>query len=199
MLAEYKYIDDEPREIVKPITKVRFKADYDITDVLRLWGNWSRKDYYEEQKTPNFYNEQKKQHKEVCSDNDGLLIDSILISLSKTGSTGREQFEVLKLFYFGERQIIEDCVPTTGVGRELMMTLTPNDLSNKISVKNFNRQSKNIIMPLNVVDIAKKMGIDRAKIKSLKEGGENHIVGHLSALTLLTGKKLEILEQIKFL
>jgi Phage antitermination protein Q. len=195
VLAEYIEVE-EHKEIVKPVTRVHFKADYDITDVLRLWGNWSRKDYYSEQKTPNFYNEQSKQYKEICSDEDAMIIDAILISLSKVNKQSNEQYKILKLFYFGEVLTIEDYVATTGHGRELER-LAHDGVINLISMKDFNKQTKNIIKPLSVVDIAKKVGVGRAKIKSLKEGGENHVIGHLNALTMLTGEKLEILNNIK--
>ena len=197
MLAEYKYIEDEP-EVAKPIASVRFKADYDITDVLRSWGNWSRKDYYSSQKTPCFYDNQQKHHKELCSDDDALLIDSALILLSKTSKKGLEQYEVLKLFYFGEEVTIESIVAATGAGRKLKRLADENLLS-IVSTKDFNIQTKNIIKPLTVVDIAKKIGIDRAKVKLLKEGGENHILGHLSAITLLTGEKLALLNNLKLM
>ncbi|KDN11116.1 antiterminator Q family protein [Gilliamella sp. Imp1-1] len=197
MLAEYVYVDDEPKEIVKPVTRVRFQSDYDITDVLRLWGNWSRKNYYSEQKSPSLFENQQKKYKELCSDDDAMLIDSALIALSKTNRQAAEQYNVLKLFYFGEKQTIEDYVAATGFGRKLER-LAFNGTISIISAKDFNKQTKNIIKPLSVVDIAKKMNIDRAKIKSMKEGGENHIVGHLSAITLLTGQRLDILNSITY-
>lgn len=189
-------------EIIKPITKVHFKVDYDITDILRLWGNWSRKDYYLEQRTLNFYNSQYKRYKEVCSDNDGLLIDSILQSLSKVSDKAKEQYNVLILSYFGEKCIIEDYVASTGKAQRLGILFekgiiqTNELLMANISMKDFNKQVKYIIRPLSVVDIAAKMGVDRAKIKALKEGGENHIIGHLSALTMLNGEQLEIIKHI---
>lgn len=199
-----KYIEVAKNDkTVKPITNVRFKVDYDITNILRLWGNWSRKDYYLEQKTLNFYNTQHKRYKEVCSDNDGLLIDSILQSMSKVSNKAREQYQVLMLSYFGEECIIEDYVASSGAVQRLGILIDkkivqPDEsLISNISMKDFNKQVKHIIKPLSVVDIAAKMGVDRAKIKAIKEGGENHIVGHLSALTLLTGEQLEIIKHIK--
>lgn len=199
MLSEYKYIDkEEPREEVKPVTKVRFKVDYDITDVLRLWGNWARKNVYLEQRSPSWFNEQPKRYKESCSDDDALLIDSALISLSKTSRQGAEQYEVLKLFYFGQSRTVEEYVASTGMGRKLERLAFDGAVS-IISNKDFNKQTKTFIQPLSVVDIAKKMNIDRSKVKLIKEGGENHIVGHLSAITMLTGQRLEILNNIKFI
>ncbi|MFQ1017999.1 antiterminator Q family protein [Gilliamella sp. BG7] len=195
MLAEYMYVDDEPKKIVKPVTRVRFQADYDITDVLRLWGNWSRKNYYSEQKSPSLFENQQKKYKELCNDDDAMLIDSALIALSKTNRQAAEQYSILKLFYFGEKQTIEDYVATTGFGRKLER-LAFNGTISITSAKGFSKQTKNIIKPLSVVDIAKKMSVDRAKIKSMKEGGENHIVGHLSAITLLTCQRLDILNSI---
>lgn len=195
----YEYIEvEEKKEVVKQVTQVRFKADYDVTDALRMWGNWSRKNYYSEQKTTYFYNEQSRQYKEICSDNDAMIIDSVLISLSKVSKKGNEQYKILKLFYFGEALTIEDYVATTGLGRKLER-LAYDERASIISIKDFNKQTKNIIKPLSVVDIAKKFGVDRAKIKSLKECGENHVFGHLSALTLLTGQQLEILNNIKYI
>ena len=102
LVDEYRYWEgEEPKKEVKPVTKVRFEADYDITDVLRLWGNWARKNVYLEQRSPSWFNEQPKRYKESCSDDDALLIDSALISLSKTSRQGAEQYEVLKLFILG--------------------------------------------------------------------------------------------------
>lgn len=199
MLSEYKYIDEEELKAkVKPVTKVRFKADYDITDVLRLWGNWARKNHYLEQRSPAWFNEQPKRYKEICSDNDALLIDSALISLSKTSKQGAEQYEALKLFYFGQSRTVEEYVASTGFGRKLER-LAFNGVVSIISNKDFNKQTKIYIQPLSVVDIAKKMNIDRSKVKLIKQGGENHIVGHLSAITMLTGHRLEILNNLKFI
>lgn len=199
LVDEYRYLEgEEPREEVKPVTKVRFKVDYDITDVLRLWGNWARKNVYLEQRSPSWFNEQPKRYKESCSDDDALLIDSALISLSKTSRQGAEQYEVLKLFYFGQSRTVEEYVASTGMGRKLERLAFDGAVS-IISNKDFNKQTKTFIQPLSVVDIAKKMNIDRSKVKLIKEGGENHIVGHLSAITMLTGQRLEILHNIKFI
>ena len=199
LVDEYRYLEgEEPREEVKPVTKVRFKVDYDITDVLRLWGNWARKNVYLEQRSPSWFNEQPKRYKESCSDDDALLIDSALISLSKTSKQGAEQYEVLKLFYFGQSRTVEEYVASTGMGRKLERLAFDGAVS-IISNKDFNKQTKTFIQPLSVVDIAKKMNIDRSKVKLIKEGGENHIVGHLSAITMLTGQRLEILHNIKFI
>lgn len=198
LLDEYRYLEDkESKEDVKPVSKVRFKADYDITDILRLWGNWARKNVYLEQRSPSWFNEQPKRYKEACSDDDALLIDSALISLSKTSRQGAEQYEVLKLFYFGQSRTVEEYVASTGMGRKLER-LAFNGIVSIISNKDFNKQTKTFIQPLSVVDIAKKMNIDRSKVKLIKEGGENHIVGHLSAITMLTGQKLDILNSIKY-
>ena len=199
LVDEYRYWEgEEPKEEAKPVTKVRFKVDYDITDVLRLWGNWARKNVYLEQRSPSWFNEQPKRYKESCSDDDALLIDSALISLSKTSRQGAEQYEVLKLFYFGQSRTVEEYVASTGMGRKLERLAFDGAVS-IISNKDFNKQTKTFIEPLSVVDIAKKMNIDRSKVKLIKEGGENHIVGHLSAITMLTGQRLEILNNIKFI
>lgn len=199
LVDEYRYREDEePKKEVKPVTKVRFKVDYDITDVLRLWGNWARKNHYLEQRSPAWFNEQPKRYKESCSDDDALLIDSALISLSKTSRQGAEQYEVLKLFYFGQSKTVEEYVASTGMGRKLER-LAFNEKVCIISNRDFNKQTKTFIQPLSVLDIARKMNIDRSKVKLIKEGGENHIVGHLSAITMLTGQRLEILNNIKFI
>lgn len=199
LVDEYRYLEgEEPREEVKPVTKVRFKVDYDITDVLRLWGNWARKNVYLEQRSPSWFNEQPKRYKESCSDDDALLIDSALISLSKTSRQGAEQYEVLKLFYFGQSRTVEEYVASTGMGRKLER-LAFDEKVCIISNRDFNKQTKTFIQPLSVLDIARKMNIDRSKVKLIKEGGENHIVGHLSAITMLTGQRLEILNNIKFI
>lgn len=181
MLVE-QYIEVEtPKKIVKPVSQARFSSNYDINDLLTEWGNWSRKDYYIEQKTPSFYYNQKSKHKKICSDEDALLIENILTSLAKINKNGADQFNVLKLFYFGCELTIEEYVASTGCTRNLA-ELAKKGLVSIICARDFKEQTKKIIRPLTVIDIARKLKIDRSKVKFLKNGGENHVLGHLCAI-----------------
>lgn len=111
MLAEYKYIDDEPKEVVKPVTQVRFKADYDITDILTRWGNWARKEVYLQRKCFSLFKSEQEQFKESCSDDDGLLIDSMMTALGRMKTQkSQDEYQVLKLYYFGEIRMLDDTV-----------------------------------------------------------------------------------------
>ncbi|MCX8590707.1 hypothetical protein J3U29_06875, partial [Gilliamella sp. B3825] len=54
------------------LNKVSLNADYDITQVLTRWGNWARKEAYQQRKVFSLYQSQKKEYKQVCLDKDGL-------------------------------------------------------------------------------------------------------------------------------
>lgn len=111
MLAEYKYIDDEPIEPAKPIASVRFQSDYDITDILTRWGNWARKEAYLQRKNFSLYKSEQEQFKESCSDDDGLLIDSMITALGRMKTQkSQDEYRVLKLYYFGEIRMLDDTV-----------------------------------------------------------------------------------------
>ena len=158
MLAEYKYIDEEePKEEVKRIAKVRFNADYDITDVLRLWGNWARKEAYEKQGGLALYQAQSPEYKEVCSDNDGLIIDSIItcmrnLRLQKT----KEEAIVLTKTYYGDETIDNDHI---FVGRYRIKEACAI-----------------LIIPKTLREIANELGCSEGTIRKIKSSGESHII-----------------------
>lgn len=108
MTALYKRVEE--REEVKPaVTSVKFNADYDITDVLTLWGNWARKDAYLQRKAFSLFKSQKNEWKECCNDDDGLLIDSVIAALSKLKTNkSQDEYQVLRLYYYGLETVIDD-------------------------------------------------------------------------------------------
>lgn len=181
MLAEYKYIDEEePKEEVKRIAKVRFKADYDITDVLRLWGNWARKEAYEKQGGLALYQAQSPEYKEVCSDNDGLIIDSIItcmrnLRLQKT----KEEAIVLTKTYYGDETIDNDHI---FVGRYRIKEACAI-----------------LIIPKTLREIANELGCSEGTIRKIKSSGESHIIGALAQQTQLTGTELDLFNKINLL
>lgn len=177
MLAEYKYIDDEPKEVVKPVTQVRFKADYDITDVLRLWGNWSRKEAYEKQGTLNLYQSQEPEYKELCSDNDGLIIDGIISSMKSIRfQKTKEEALVLIKSYYGDEILDDDYVFTE-----------------RYKVK---ESCSMIIRPRTLREIAMEFGCSEASIRKIKSSGESHIIGALAQQTQQTGMELELFKKL---
>lgn len=181
MLAEYKYIDEEePKEEVKRIAKVRFNADYDITDVLRLWGNWARKEAYEKQGGLALYQAQSPEYKEVCSDNDGLIIDSIItcmrnLRLQKT----KEEAIVLTKTYYGDETIDNDHI---FVGRYRIKEACAI-----------------LIIPKTLREIANELGCSEGTIRKIKSSGESHIIGALAQQTQLTGTELDLFNKINLL
>ena len=181
MLSEYKYIDEEePKAKVKPVTKVRFKADYDITDVLRLWGNWARKEAYEKQGGLSLYQSQSPEYKEVCSDNDGLIIDSIITSmrnlrLQKT----KEEAIVLTKAYYGDETIDDDHV-----------------FVERYRIK---ESCAILIIPKTLREIADELGCSEGTIRKIKSSGESYIIGALAQQTQLTGTELDLFNKINLL
>lgn len=181
MLAEYKYIDEEePKEEVKRIAKVRFNADYDITNVLRLWGNWARKEAYEKQGGLALYQAQSPEYKEVCSDNDGLIIDSIItcmrnLRLQKT----KEEAIVLTKTYYGDETIDNDHI---FVGRYRIKEACAI-----------------LIIPKTLREIANELGCSEGTIRKIKSSGESHIIGALAQQTQLTGTELDLFNKINLL
>lgn len=110
MLAEYIEVEEQ-KEIVKPVTQVHFKADYDITDILTRWGNWARKEAYLQRKAFNLFKSEQEQFKESCSDDDGLLIDSMITTLGRMNTQkSQDEYQVLTLYYFGEIRMLDDTV-----------------------------------------------------------------------------------------
>lgn len=177
MLAEYKYVEDEPKEIVKPIASVRFKADYDITDVLRLWGNWSRKEAYKKQGTLNLYQSQEPEYKELCSDNDGLIIDGIISSMKSIRfQKTKEEALVLIKSYYGDEILDDDYVFTE-----------------RYKVK---ESCSIIIRPRTLREIAMEFGCSEASIRKIKSSGESHIIGALAQQTQQTGMELELFKKL---
>lgn len=177
MLAEYKYVEDEPKEIVKPIASVRFKADYDITDVLRLWGNWSRKEAYEKQGALNLYQSQEPEYKELCSDNDGLIIDGIISSM-KSIRFQKTQEEALVLIksYYGDEILDDDYI-----------FIERYKIKESCSI---------IIRPRTLSEIAKELEFSETSVRKIKSAGESHVIGALAQLTQSTGVELELFKKI---
>lgn len=181
LVDEYRYWEgEEPKKEVKPVTKVRFEADYDITDVLRLWGNWARKEAYEKQGGLALYQAQSPEYKEVCSDNDGLIIDSIItcmrnLRLQKT----KEEAVVLTKTYYGDETIDNDHI---FVGRYRI------------------KESCTIlIIPKTLREIANELGCSEGAIRKIKSSGESHIIGALAQQTQLTGTELDLFNKINLL
>lgn len=196
MLAEYIEVE-EPKEIVKPVTRVHFKADYDITDVCTRFGNWSRRGLYLKQNTPSYYQSQPKKLREVCSDNDAQLINTAFLEILRLNiSNSKNIYEVLILFYFGEKQIITDFIPTDGYVRREMTRFAqyvhgapPKRVSKGIRVDEIY-----IVKPLSVKDISNKLDMNWNAVDKLKKSGEDFLTGYFSALKSSFGIKLEMLQ-----
>lgn len=197
MLAEYKYIDDEPKEVVKPVTQVRFKVDYDITDICTRFGNWSRRGIYLRQNTPSYYQSQPKKLRELCSDNDAQLINSAFLEILRLNiSNSKDIYEVLILFYFGEKQIITDYIVTDRSVRKEMARFAQNvhgapakSLSRGIRVDNIY-----IVKPLSLTAIAKKLEITWDFANQCKKSGEDFLRGYFASLKKNSGIELEIVK-----
>lgn len=198
MLAEYKYIEDEPKEIVKPVTQVRFKVDYDITDICTRFGNWSRRGIYLRQNTPSYYQSQPKKLREVCSDNDAMLIDKAFLSiLALNIARSKNIYDILMLYYFGEKQVITDYISSSGVVRDECERLAQNSHS----VPNFKKLSREIredkiylIKPLSVQSIADKMQTNWNAVDRLKKSGEDFLNGYFLSLKANSSIELEMLK-----
>ena len=198
MLAEYKYIDDEPKEIVKPITQVRFKVDYDITDICTRFGNWSRRGIYLRQNTPSYYQSQPKKLREVCSDNDAMLIDKAFLSiLALNIAQSKNIYDILILHYFGEKQVITDYVSTSGHVRSEWKRLA-QDVHGVPNFKQLSRKIREdkiyIIKPLSVQLIADKMQTNWNAVDKLKKSGEDFLNGYFLSLKANAGIELEMLK-----
>lgn len=110
MSVEYIEVE-EKKEVVKHVTQVHFKADYDVTNILVRWGNWARKEAYLQRKAFNLFKSEQEQFKESCSDEDGLLIDSMIATLGRIKTQkSQDEYQVLKLYYFGEIKMLDDTV-----------------------------------------------------------------------------------------
>ena len=108
-LDKYYYLEvDEPKEEIKQITRVRFEADYDITDVLTRWGNWARKEAYLQRKSFTLFKSEFKD-KELLNNDDGITIDSVIAELGKMKSKkAKNEYQILKLYYFGKVNIVDN-------------------------------------------------------------------------------------------
>ena len=198
MLAEYKYIDDEPKEVAKPVTQVRFKVDYDITNICTRFGNWSRRGIYLRQNTPSYYQSQSKKLREVCSDNDAMLIDKAFLSILALNIVqSKNIYDILMLYYFGEKQVITDYISSSGVVRDECERLAQNSHS----VPNFKKLSREIredkiylIKPLSVQSIADKMQTNWNAVDRLKKSGEDFLNGYFLSLKANSGIELEMLK-----
>ncbi|OCG45694.1 hypothetical protein A9G34_00920 [Gilliamella sp. Choc4-2] len=177
MLAEYVYVDDEPKEIVKPVTRVRFQADYEITDVLRLWGNWSRKEAYKKQGALSLYQSQEPEYKELCSDSDGLIIDGIISSMKNLRfQKTKEEALVLIKSYYGDEILDDDYV-----------------FIERYKVKEF---CSILIRPRTLREIASELGCSEGNVRKIKSSGESHVIGALAQQTQQTGMELELFKKI---
>ena len=199
MLSEYKYIDEEePREEVKPVTKVRFKVDYDITEVCTLFGNWSRKNLYLRQNTPSYYHSQSKQLKEVCSDNDAMLINDALLSiLSLNISRSKDIYDTLILYYFGEKQEVTDYIATEGYAREEWKRQAQgfHDLPDfKKIAHGIRKDSIYIVKQLSVADIAQRFETNWNAVDKLKKTGEDFLNGYFMSMKMNAGIELQLLK-----
>jgi len=162
-----EYVEVDTVSESKPVTQVHFESDYDITDVLLKWGNWARKEAYLQRKAFSLFKSEEGKFKDSLCDDDGIMIDSIIAALGKLKTKkSQDEFNVLKLYYFGEVTMLDDTV---------------------------------MIITQSLRGIAKKLGINKDSVKSLKESAESCIVGMLSMQTMLTGTELELLKNIKVL
>ena len=176
MLAEYIEVE-EPKEIVKPVTQVHFKADYDITDVLILWGNWSRKEAYKKQGSLSLYQSQEPEYKELCSDNDGLIIDGIISSMKSIRfQKTKEEALVLVKSYYGDEILVDDYI-----------FIERYKIKESCSI---------IIRPRTLREIAIELGCSEANIRKIKSSGESHVIGALAQQTQQTGTELELFKKI---
>lgn len=198
MLAEYKYIEDEPKEVAKPIKNVRFKVDFDITDVCTRFGNWSRRRLYLNQNTPAYYQSQPKKLREVCSDNDAMLIDKAFLSiLALNISQSKNIYDILMLYYFGEKQAITDYISTSGNVREEWKRLA-QDIHGTPNFKQLSREIREekiyLIKPLSVQLIADRMKTNWNAVDKLKKSGEDFLNGYFLSLKANAGIELEMLK-----
>ncbi|OCG77366.1 hypothetical protein A9G42_05530 [Gilliamella sp. Nev6-6] len=197
MLAEYVYVDDEPKKEMQTVKNARFVVNYDITEVCTRFGNWSRKNLYLKQNTPSYYHCQPKKMKEVCSDSDAQLINKAFLSiLMLNGQQSKDIYDTLILFYFGEKQVITDYIATEGYVRNEWKRhangihgASSKQIANGIRVDNIY-----IVKPLSVQDIARKMGANWNAVDKLKKRGEDYLNGYFSALKLSAGIELDMIK-----
>ena len=199
VLSEYKYIDEEePKEEIRQAPKVRFKVDYDITEVCMLFGNWSRKNLYLRQNTPSYYYSQPKKLKEVCSDNDAMLINDALLSiLSLNISRSKDIYDTLILFYFGEKQEITDYIATEGYAREewKRQAQGSHDLPDfKKLAHGIRTDNIYIVKQLSVTDIAQRFETNWNSVDKLKKTGEDFLNGYFMSMKMNAGIELEMLK-----
>ena len=198
MLAEYKYIEDEPEVVEKRIKNVRFKVDFDITNVCTRFGNWSRRGIYLKQNTPSYYQSQPKKLREVCSDNDAMLIDKAFLSiLALNIAQSKNIYDILMLHYFGEKQVITDYVSTSGNVREEWKRLA-QDIHGTPNFKQLSREIREekiyLIKPLSVQLIADRMETNWNAVDKLKKSGEDFLNGYFLSLKANSGIELEMLK-----
>lgn len=154
------------QEPKKPVN-VQFRSDFDITELLTLYGNWARKDIYLKSGSVNIFKSQKNEWKECLNDDDAMIISGCFLALkSIKNQKAKDEYAVLNYYYYGKDEMI-DGVP--------------------------------MIIPQSTRCISKIMNISETRVRDIKGNGENFIVGHLSAITQLTGQKLDILDRIRFL
>ncbi|OCG35718.1 MULTISPECIES: hypothetical protein [unclassified Gilliamella] len=197
MLAEYVYVDDEPEKIIKQIKSVRFKADYDITEVCTRFGNWSRKNLYLKQNTPSYYNSQPKKMREICSDNDAQVINQAFLSiLVLSGQQSKDIYDTLILSYFGEKQVITDYIATEGYVRNEWKKHASgiHDAPCKQLSKGIRVDNIYIVKPRSVQDIARKLNTNWNAVDKLKKRGEDYLRGYFASLKVQSGFELEMVK-----
>lgn len=185
MLVE-QYIEVEtPKKIVKPVSQARFSSNYDIANLLTKFGNWARMGVYLKQNTPYYYHSQPKKLKEICSDDDALLInDGLLDLLNLNIKNSGLIYDILILYYFGERQIVKDIIYNDGSVRKEFARVAqeiqgPANIK-KLS-KNILNNNVNVIKRLSISEIAKKKGVSWDKAGEYKKSGEDFLVGYIAA------------------
>jgi hypothetical protein len=195
MLAEYIYVDDEPKKIINQVKNVRFKVDYDITEVCTRFGNWSRKNLYLKQNTPSYYHSQTKKMKEVCSDDDAKVINQAFLSiLVLSGQQSKDIYDTLILSYFGEKQVITDYIATEGYVRNEWKKAAQGlaVTSSKQIAKGIRVDNIYIVKPLSVQDIARKLDTNWNAVDKLKKRGEDYLRGYFASLKVNFGTELEM-------
>lgn len=103
----YKHISSTINSF-NPMNGFCFETDYDICDILVKWGNWARQDVYNRRQSSSLYRCQKMEYKSCCSDDEGLLIDALMVILSKLELMKfKYHHEILKLYYYGQETFID--------------------------------------------------------------------------------------------
>lgn len=195
-----QYIEVETVNEIKPITQVHFNSDYDITEICTRFGNWSRLGLYLKQNTPSYYHSQPKKLKNICSDEDAELINKAFLEILRLNVINSKNiYDVLILFYFGEKQIITDLIPTDGYVRKEIARLSQG-IQGAPNLKRTNKGIRideiYVVKPLSIKAISDKLGITWDKASEYKKSGEDFLHGYFSAMANV-GFKLDLMFNIK--